>query len=60
MGLFGMINERDNSFPSRGQLNITRAYQDFGFTPTTNIEQGFQLYYDWLINHPIYWAKETV
>lgn len=48
------LNERDNNFPSRGQLNITRAYQDFGFNPTTDIEQGFQLYYEWLINNPIY------
>jgi nucleoside-diphosphate-sugar epimerase len=48
------VNDRDSNFPSRGALNITRAYQDFSFTPTTDIELGFQLYYDWLLNTPIY------
>lgn len=47
------VNERDDNFPSRGQLNIVRAKNDFGFTPTVDIEQGFQQYYDWLINTPI-------
>lgn len=53
------INERDDNFPSRGQLNNTRAYQDFSFTPTVNIEEGFQQYYDWLSNS-IYWTKKAV
>jgi nucleoside-diphosphate-sugar epimerase len=42
------VNAPDNNFPSRGQLNITKAYNDFGFLPLTNIEQGFQEYYAWL------------
>jgi nucleoside-diphosphate-sugar epimerase len=42
------VNERDENFPSRGQLNTTRAYQDFGFVPATDIEQGFEEYYAWL------------
>lgn len=42
------VNDPDNNFPSRGQLNITRAYQDFGYMPATNIEQGFEEYYAWL------------
>jgi nucleoside-diphosphate-sugar epimerase len=54
------VNERDTNFPSRGQLNNVRAQNDFGFNPTTDIEQGFELYYDWLINNPIYRIKETV
>lgn len=54
------VNERDTNFPSRGQLNNTRASSDFGFNPTTDIEQGFQLYYDWLINNPVYRTEETV
>ena len=53
------VNDRDNNFPSRGQLNITRACHDFGFMPTTNIEEGFQQYYDWLANS-VYWSKKTV
>jgi nucleoside-diphosphate-sugar epimerase len=42
------INDRDDSFPRRGQLNITRAQNDFSFTPTVNIEEGFDQYYNWL------------
>ena len=42
------VNEPDNNFPRRGQLNITRAYNDFGFMPEVNIEQGFEEYYEWL------------
>jgi nucleoside-diphosphate-sugar epimerase len=53
------INDRDNSFPSRGQLNITRAYNDFGFQPTVNIEEGFREYYDWIVNS-VYWSQKTV
>jgi len=46
------INARDNNFPSRGQLNITRASNDFGFTPSVNIEEGFAEYLDWLNQTP--------
>ena len=42
------VNDPDNSFPSRGQLNTARAYNDFGFLPKVNIEQGFKEYHDWL------------
>jgi nucleoside-diphosphate-sugar epimerase len=42
------VNDRDDTFPSRGQLNTARAYQDFGFAPATDIEQGFEEYYAWL------------
>jgi nucleoside-diphosphate-sugar epimerase len=42
------VNAPDNNFPSRGQLNTVRAQTDFGFSPTVNIEQGFQEYYEWL------------
>ena len=42
------INPRDNNFPLRGQLNILRAKNDFGFSPSVNIEEGFQEYYNWI------------
>jgi nucleoside-diphosphate-sugar epimerase len=42
------VNEPDNNFPSRGQLNTTRAYNDFGFNPEVDIIQGFDEYYAWL------------
>lgn len=53
------INEADGNFPSRGQLNITKAQTDFGFQPTVDIEQGFEEYYAWL-KDSIYWTKKTV
>jgi len=46
------INKPDNNFPSRGQLNISKAYNDFGFLPLTDIEQGFQEYHEWLKDSP--------
>jgi UDP-glucose 4-epimerase len=48
------INLPDTNFPTRGQLNIRRAQLDFEYAPQVDIEQGFRLYYDWLINNPIY------
>jgi UDP-glucose 4-epimerase len=48
------INMPDTNFPTRGQLNIQRARLDFEYNPQVNIEQGFRLYYDWLIDNPIY------
>ena len=42
------VNEPDNRFPSRGQLNTARAYNDFGFRPEVDITQGFDEYYAWL------------
>jgi len=53
------VNDPDNNFPSRGQLNITRAYNDFGFVPEVNIEQGFQEYYEWL-KDSFYGIKKTI
>jgi nucleoside-diphosphate-sugar epimerase len=53
------VNPADGNFPSRGQLNITKARKDFGFNPMIDIEQGFADYYEWLTNS-IYWTKKTV
>jgi len=44
------IENRDNSFPVRGQLNILRAKSDFGFYPVVDLETGLKEYYDWLKN----------
>ena len=49
----------DEDFPSRGQLNIQRAHQDFGYTPEVDIEQGFKEYYEWLKN-TLHWAQKAV
>lgn len=54
----GKINviERDNSFPSRGSLNIDAAKRDFDFNPVIDIDNGFSWYYQWITNSP-YWKK---
>lgn len=49
----------DDDFPSRGQLNMQRAHQDFGYTPQVDIEQGFELYHEWL-KDSVYGIKEAV
>jgi nucleoside-diphosphate-sugar epimerase len=54
------VRDRDEDFPSRGALNIDAARRDFGFDPQVDVEEGFQRYYDWLIDHPIYGTKSAV
>jgi nucleoside-diphosphate-sugar epimerase len=54
------IRDKDTDFPSRGALNIDAARKDFGYNPQVDIEEGFQRYYDWLNDHPIYWSPKTV
>jgi len=46
----GTINVRDKDadFPSRGALNIDAARKDFGYDPKTDVEEGFEKYYEWL------------
>jgi len=43
-----VIEDRDASMPSRGTLDIVNAFNDFGYLPMVDIEQGFELYIDWL------------
>jgi nucleoside-diphosphate-sugar epimerase len=45
-----VVRDKDIDFPSRGSLNIDAARRDFGFNPKVDVEEGFQKYYDWLIN----------
>jgi nucleoside-diphosphate-sugar epimerase len=54
----GKINviERDNSFPSRGSLNIDAAKRDFDFNPVIDIDLGLTWYHHWITNSP-YWKK---
>lgn len=44
------VRDKDADFPSRGALDITRARNDFGFDPKVDVDEGFQIYYDWLKN----------
>ena len=53
------VRDRDLDFPSRGALNIDAARRDFGFDPKVDVEEGFQLYYEWLRDCP-FWSKKTV
>jgi nucleoside-diphosphate-sugar epimerase len=48
------LREKDQDFPSRGALDITAARRDFGFDPKIDIDEGFEIYYDWLKNSE-YW-----
>ena len=54
----GKINviERDNSFPSRGSLNIDAAKRDFDFNPVIDIGLGLTWYHHWITNSQ-YWKK---
>ena len=52
------IRDKDVDFPSRGALNIDAAKRDFGFNPKVDVEEGFKIYYDWIVNSS-YWSKKT-
>lgn len=54
----GTINlrEKQKDFPSRGNLHTYHAQLDLGYLPKINIEQGFQQYYEWLKDNPIFWS----
>jgi UDP-glucose 4-epimerase len=48
------VRDKDADFPSRGALNIDAARRDFGFDPKVDVDEGFQIYYDWLKNDPYF------
>jgi UDP-glucose 4-epimerase len=50
------VRDKDADFPSRGALDITAARRDFGFDPKIDIEQGFEIYYQWL-SESEYWQS---
>jgi len=50
------IRDKDADFPSRGALDITAARNDFNFSPKVDIEEGFEIYYDWIKNSE-YWKN---
>jgi UDP-glucose 4-epimerase len=51
------IKDKDADFPSRGALDITKARRDFNFDPKVDIEEGFEIYYQWLKNSE-YWKNK--
>ena len=54
-----VVKDKDADFPSRGALNIDAARKDFGYDPKTDVEEGFERYYEWLSNSP-FWSSKTV
>jgi nucleoside-diphosphate-sugar epimerase len=52
-----VLQEKDRDFPSRGSLNIDKARLDLGFDPKIDVEEGFRIYHDWIINSP-YWSNK--
>ena len=54
-----IVKDKDADFPSRGALNIDAARRDFGYDPKTDVEEGFERYYEWLSNSP-FWSSKTV
>ena len=48
------VYPKDSDFPSRGALNIDAARKDFGYDPKVDVAEGFQKYYEWLINDPYF------
>ena len=51
------VRDRDADFPSRGALSIDAARRDFGYDPKVDVEEGFRIYYDWLVKSPYYNAE---
>lgn len=43
-----IVGNRDLDFPSRGALNIDNARKDFNFDPKIDVEEGFEIYFNWL------------
>jgi UDP-glucose 4-epimerase len=50
------VRDKDADFPSRGALDITAARQDFNFSPKVDIEEGFEIYFNWIKNSE-YWKS---
>jgi len=46
----GTINttNRNDSFPRRGALDITKAKEDLKYNPEINLERGIEHYYNWI------------
>lgn len=45
-----ITKNKDKNFPSRGALSINKAQDLLGYTPQFDIEVGFGVYYNWILN----------
>lgn len=53
------VRDKDADFPSRGALDITAACKDFNFNPKVDIDEGFEIYYQWL-QQSEYWKSKLI
>jgi UDP-glucose 4-epimerase len=51
------VRGRDLDFPSRGALNIDAARVDLGYNPRVDMEEGFEIYHQWL-KESTYWQQK--
>lgn len=51
------VRGRDLDFPSRGALNIDAARRDLGYNPQVDMEEGFEIYHQWL-SESEYWQQQ--
>ena len=54
-----VVKDKDKDFPSRGALNIDAARKDFGYDPKVDVEEGFEIYYEWL-RTSTFWLNKNV
>lgn len=52
-----IVADRDLSFPKRGRLDISKAKDLLGYTPTVSVEEGFRRYFNWYEQNPILWHR---
>lgn len=52
------VKDKDADFPSRGALDITLARRDLNFDPKIDIDEGFEIYFNWLKSSN-YWQQRV-
>ena len=57
-----IVQEKEGKFPSRDALCIDKAREQLGYNPTTNLEEGLQIYYDWFTEFydHVHWFTTSV
>jgi nucleoside-diphosphate-sugar epimerase len=52
-----VIEDKDDDFPSRAALDISKAQRDFNYNPAVDVKTGFVEYYRW-ISTSTYWKEK--
>ena len=57
-----IVQEKDSKFPSRDALCIDKAREQLGYNPTTNLEEGLQIYYEWFkkFYNNVHWFTSAI